>query len=247
MPRPWTLALATLLLFTYASIATDTALAQEVEERVGEDRPSPRIILVIDVSSSMSSKISDAVEWAIANVVDVGHEDMEIGIITFNGATVRHTDKLEDGSVREWFRLPAAPVLKRLMKRLRSLGTSGTTDPDDGLRQALRTGAQCLVFISDGEFNYGANPGQVIRQAQEWAKEADRSLPIVSILGVHPDDDDRKTLQELADAAGGQLWVKERPTPPDEEDIPLPAPAPGPKPQTTGPKPQGGPTPGPAR
>ena len=214
---------------------------QDIEERIGSERPSPRIILVIDVSSSMRSKIADAVEWAITNVVDVGHEDVEIGIITFNHTTMRHVDKLDGERTKEWFRLPAAPVLKRLMERLRSLGTSGTTIPDEGLRQALRTGAQCLVFITDGEFNSGSDPLAVVKEAQRWSEESKRPLPIVSILGVHPGETERTVLEEIATKSGGQLWIRERPHEAEDEDIDLPAPTP--KPRSNGPKVQGPPSP----
>lgn len=207
-----------------ASIPSVT-VAQEVELRQGEERPSPRIMLVIDVSGSMkdSRKIERAVDWALNNVVLSATDDIEIGVITFNGSPMRHLDESvdKDGNkvTKEWFKLPAAPVLERIRERLKALGASGMTVPDEAVKQALLSGAQSVILISDGDFNMGSNLIKTVKDTREQLTKLRRQHPMFFMVAVWPFEEDAVDLQRIADILKVQLWIDERPGEVEPEEL----------------------------
>lgn len=159
------------------------AVCQEIERELN-DKPSPRIMIVMDVSGSMRPILSKVVSWAIENIVKTGTDDIEIGLITFDDISIRYSDVDENGKSREWFRLPAVPVLDRLTKRLEELQASGGTSPDFALREAYKSGAQTVVLITDGGFNSASNPSTVVKESIAELEKTNRSVPRLVIVGA---------------------------------------------------------------
>lgn len=209
--------LARVIIATLFTLLISTNCVAQDVARVGAERASPRVMLVVDVSGSMKQfgKLAAAVQWALDNVINIPHDDIEIGVVTFTSTWSRYSYTDDNGERREWFRLPSATGLNCLHEALASLSASGSTDPTGAINHALRSGAQTLVFITDGELLHPQVVSllKTINAAKEWAKKEDKILPVVTVMGIHPDQYDRANLETIASVTGNNLWIKELPEP----------------------------------
>lgn len=235
-----------LSVFAVLLCLTSICTAQDVP-REGARRKSPRVIIVMDVSGSMlnSDKLPAAVEWALRNIINVPTDGIEIGLITFAGSSHRHTYVNDDGEVSEWFQLPSKHGLEQLTGSITTVAAHGNTEPAHAMVQGLKSGAQSLVLISDGEFFSlpMMHLMSEITRIKRWAQENNVILPVVTVMGIHPSDSDRRNLVRVAEATDNSLWIKEKPQPaPEDEDSSSRGPPPkiGPHKKTALPIPHGG-------
>ena len=182
----------------------------------GRNKRSPRVMLVIDVSASMSwdNKISDAVNWAIENVVDVGSDDLEIGVITFASCHERLMCRYNEGGkavVSPWFKLPAASPLEQLKSRLRGLTTSGTTMPDQAVKDAMLSGSEAILVITDADFDMNSDLAHVINNTYKKLIDNNLRIPMISFLVMYPTPRAEERITEIAKITKCRLWIKDKP------------------------------------
>jgi hypothetical protein len=178
--------------------------AQDLEERVGRERASPRIMIVIDVSGSMlGDKLAEAINSAI-NIALGPTDDLEVGIIIFNEVATRLIDHTTG---KLWFQLPSQPVADAMRHNLFSHSATGMTNPNVALQMAFAAKTQCVVLITDGEFNAGGDPIVSVKAAQKKLKGTGDWLPNFVLMGVKCSPTDEARLKKLAKETGGQLWT----------------------------------------
>ena len=176
---------------------------QLLEERRGPERASPRIMLVIDVSGSMSGdKLPKAVNAAL-KIVIFPTDALQVGVIAFDDVAVRITNPVDKSL---WFTLPGIPSAKALRSQLKGLGLGGSTNPNGALRIAfLEKNVQSVVLITDGDFNIGKDPAVTVLAAQKDLSDKKRFIPTFAIMAIHASDSTMANLLILADKTGGQL------------------------------------------
>jgi len=157
------------------------------------------VYLVVDVSGSMRGEKIQNAQLALRTFVEQVQGDLErVGLIEFS-TDVRETvplDELEDNRAR-------------LLDAIETLDVGGNTallDAVDLAYESLHKRADAerinaVVVMTDGLENESAiGLGQLIRKL-----EAQEDVPVVVFCIAYGEDADRRILQGIAEATGGQL------------------------------------------
>lgn len=199
------------------SLLLSMAAAQDTA-RVGSPRKSPRMMLIIDVSGSMGgTKLSKAIKTAIEVVINPT-DDIEIGVITFATRSIRLLNPFDNDTNKPipdelfyrcspWFRLPSKNIIDALLTALKSLDSGGSTNPNDALRQAFNEECQTIVFITDGRFNKGGDPADVVKAAHARLAKDKKLIPRFVIIPIKGHRCGLKVLEEMAKKCGAILWI----------------------------------------
>lgn len=174
------------------------------QERVGEQRRHPRLVVVVDTSGSMQGpRLAEAVAQAL-EIVGQPTDGLDVAVITFNDRVTRIGPALDD----PWYRLPDGDAVDGLRSALTSIPGGGGTHPAAALRQALDMDAVSVLLFTDGEF--GSDPTAAIQEAQ-----ADGGPELV-LFAIGNSERGREALQKLAEDTGALMWERAEPREPRE-------------------------------
>lgn len=157
------------------------------------------VYLVVDVSGSMKGEKIQNAQVALRTFVDQMQGDLEqVGLIEFS-SDVQETVPLEELQNNR----------TRLLNTIEALEEGGDTALLDAIdlayellqRQADAERINAIVVMTDGLENHSAiGLAELLRKL-----EAQEGVPVVVFSIAYGEDADRRTLQRIAEATGGQL------------------------------------------
>jgi Ca-activated chloride channel family protein len=163
----------------------------------GEQRPRANVVLLIDVSGSMSPENRlPLVKNAFRLLVNELKSDDTVGIVTYaSGSGVA----LEPTKVSE---------KSKILSAIDRLGAGGSTAGAQGIQDAYRlaeahfdkTGVNRIILATDGDFNVGVTSQDELKRYIEQKRQTGIFL---SILGVGQDNYNDALMQTLAQNGNG--------------------------------------------
>jgi Ca-activated chloride channel homolog len=163
----------------------------------GEQRPRANVVLLIDVSGSMSPENRlPLVKNAFRLLVDELKPDDTVGIVTYaSGSGVA----LEPTKVSE---------KSKILNAIEGLGAGGSTAGAQGIQDAYRlaeahfdkTGVNRIILATDGDFNVGVTSTDELKHYIEQKRQTGIFL---SILGVGQNNYNDALMQTLAQNGNG--------------------------------------------
>lgn len=161
-----------------------------------EQRPAANLVFLIDVSGSMAEADKlPLVQYSLSTLVDSLRPDDTIGIVVYAGT--------------EGVALEPTPVRERgrILSVIQSLGASGSTNGEAGMRRAYDLAAQHfragginrVIWCSDGDFNVGVTGDELIRLVEA---QRDRGITLTT-LGFGSGNYNDREMERMADRGNG--------------------------------------------
>ena len=169
------------------------------EERVGAPRRHAKVVVVVDASGSMQGpRLAQAVEQAL-EIVGAPTDGLDVAVITFNDTATWLVPDEDD----PWYHLPDGDAVTLLRSALTAIRGRGNTNPGPALVEALNSGADTVVLLTDGDFS--TDPTAAVQEAQ-----ADGGPQLV-LFAIGSNQSGHQTLQRLAEATGALVWEEDEP------------------------------------
>ena len=161
------------------------------------------VVLIVDVSGSMAwgNRFGKALD-AVQRIAGASTDELNVCAYAFNDSAYQWS---RNG--KNWANLPDANAVRSLMSWLKSMETSGETNPSHALRRALRQPrGVSLVVISDGGFDAEISGIVHERGQAKRVKRGDGRAPLL-VLGVGAGAEREPALMRLAKEGRGGFWV----------------------------------------
>lgn len=182
------------------------------------ERMTKHVVLVIDVSGSMSGAPLGRALSMVASLIAAPLDELQVAIIVFSGTSSRWEGvpepDLPKPVPRLWAAFPSVPALADANAWLSKFGGAGGTNPCGALDEAIREPREelSILLITDGIFDGGPDRATAAVTAAQAAREqVGRGRAPVFVYGVGPNVAASEHLAGYARESGGGFFVDAEP------------------------------------
>lgn len=198
--------------------------AVEVHLEVDAQLPmTRRMLFVVDRSGSMHGDHFHRALNAVSQLLETPTDDLEVGVIAFNDATIRWPGRPEPERAKPvppgWASLPSEEAVSAANRWLEELGAGGDTLIMPALRDALAEPRKELsvVLVTDGLFGR-ERTSEIHALIASLQEDRERRGLERAVIGVYGLGAPQKILYEIAEMGRGGYLREE--APPEDEDAP---------------------------